>query len=281
VDGGSRRGGRSGELRTVVMTAAILLLALLGVACTNGAVGPVEPAGDDPAVDEPTGDPADDGEGAAADDADDEPTTDQPAGGERPSAEDRPGDRSDESDAPTFDWDDLDVEVALADGWMLRDCEGDAPLRCLHDPDGGVAGTIELLRFPEDDRLSGVTGAASAQAALGGLVTELDGWLAEDRAEGCPAHTVTSEPPAATKIDGAPAIVRRYEMRDPGGRVVESALAAYIVDGPDLVIVSVPANTPGTCLYDAELAELRPEQLDQLRPELIALIERGTIPTGL
>jgi hypothetical protein len=283
VDGGSRLGSRSDGLRTVVIAAAVLLVGLIGVAC-NGTDEPVEPAGDDPALDGPTGDPADDGADAAADGADDGPSPVQPTGGERPTTEGRPGDdpgAPDAPEAPTFDWDDLDMEEALVDGWVLRDCEGDAPLRCLYDPDGSVAGTIELLRFPQDDRLQGATTDAAAHAALDGLVTEFDEWLAADRAEGCPGHTVTSEPPQTAAIDGAPAVVRSYGMRDPDGRVVESSLAAYLVDGADLVIISIPASTPGTCLFEAELSELQPEQLDLLRPALIALIERGTVPGGL
>lgn len=44
----------------------------------------------------------------------------------------------DERPPPTHDWDDLDLVVDLSDGWQVRDCGGDAPVRCLHDPEGSA-----------------------------------------------------------------------------------------------------------------------------------------------
>jgi hypothetical protein len=180
-------------------------------------------------------------------------------------------------DVPTFDWSDLDAEAALADGWLLRDCDGDAPLRCLHGPDGQVRGTVELLRFPDDDRLDG---EGDAIAELQTIVAELETWLAEDRAEGCPGHTLTLDPRIVTAVAGAPAVVRGHALRDADGLVVERSLVVYVADGGDLVLVVVNATDPGGCGHQGELIELTPDELDLLRTDLVALVERGTIPTG-
>jgi hypothetical protein len=181
---------------------------------------------------------------------------------------------------PRFDWGDLDLEVALSDGWSLRDCEGDAPLRCLHGPDGSVGGTIELLRFEQHDGLLGAYDLDRAGAALLDLVSDFEAWLTQDRSTGCPHHTVEFEPSEPVTIDGAPAVIRGHRLLSPQGEVVERSLVAYIADGGDLALVTVNATAPGGCTHVEELDELSPTEFDHLHTQLRLLMADGSVPLG-
>jgi hypothetical protein len=240
--------------RSVRILAGVLTTILLA-SCVPGEA---DPAADEPPA-APTADPAPDG-GEDDDDGDDGVV------GERP--------------RPTHDWDDLELEVALPGGWRLRDCDGDAPLRCLHGPDGSVRGVIELLRFEGHDGLRGAYDVDRATAALQELVAEFDAWLIGDRDTGCPQHTVELEPTELVSIDGVPAVIRGHRVLAPQGDPVERSLVAYIADGGDLVLVSIIATAPGGCTHADELDELTPLELDHLHAELRTLILHGSIPQG-
>jgi hypothetical protein len=220
--------------------------------------------------------------GCAAHEADravDEPAT-EPIADPDPDGSDSDGGFVDEPRAPTHDWDDLQAEVALAGGWQLRDCAGDAPLRCLHNPDGSVRGTIEVLRFEEHDGLVGAYDVDRASAALDDLVDDFEVWLIDDRAAGCPQHTVELEPSEPASIDGAPAIIRGHRVLTHQGEAIERSLVAYIADGGDLVLVTVNATAPGGCTHVAELDELTPAEFDHLQEDLRRLLVYGSVPRG-
>lgn len=175
---------------------------------------------------------------------------------------------------PIVDWGDPAVSVALENGWTLRDCEGDAPLRCFHAPDGTLAGTLEFDRM--EGRLREAPG--SGEAALRAIVAEFASWLVEDRSVGCPGHVTTVAPVELLSVDGRPALIRSHTLEDAGGGVTEQILAVYVADGDDLVLVSVTATEPGSCTASPELIELTPRQLAELAPTVLALIESSALP---
>lgn len=241
---------RSRLATATALTALVVVIGLAG--CAVEPIVPDTPADPGPA---PVGDP--------------DPDTGQDA-----------GDGVVAEPGPLHDWDDLEVEVDLHDGWRLRDCEGDAPLRCLHGPDGALRGVVELIRFPEHDGLQGAYDAEGAAAALDELVAEFDGWLVADRGEGCPGHVVSADAPAQVTVAGAPAVIRGHVLVSPEGEAVEGSLVTYIADGGDLVLISIMATAPGACSHVAELSELAPAELEALRTDLIALMVGGSIPQG-
>jgi hypothetical protein len=233
---------------------------LLVVFLTTTMLASCVPNGGDSAVDEPLTAPAADPDPDGGNDSDGGVV------GERP--------------PPVHDWDDLELEVALSGGWWLRDCQGDAPLRCLHGPDGSVRGVIELLRFEEHEGLLGAYDVDRASAALQEMVTGFETWLIDDRGGACPQHTVELEPPELVSIGGVPAVIRGHRVVAPDRDPVERSLVAYIADGGDLVLVTVIATAPGGCTHVGEFDELAPNELDQLHTELRALMLHGSIPRG-
>jgi hypothetical protein len=245
-----------GSARILAGSLAMILLASC-VPNEGGLVTDEPPTA--PAVDEPLTAPAGDPAPGGGD-------PDEGAVGERP--------------LPTHDWDDLEREVSLSGGWRLRDCDGDAPLRCLHGPDGSVRGVIELLRIEEHDGLVGTYDVDRASAALQELADGFDAWLIDDRGAACPHHEVELDPMESTSVDGVPAVIRGHRVLAPQGGPVESSLVAYIADGGDLVLVTVIATAPGGCTHVEEIDELTPLELDHLDAELRHLIRHGSIPQG-
>jgi hypothetical protein len=238
-------------------TRAVCLLLLLGVltGCVAGAGdGPGEP------VAAPGGEPV-----AAPADRPERPVPAQPGLEETPPPA-----------GPVLDWDDPTGEADLGDGWMLVDCLGDAPLWCF-ELDGELRGSREFGRLPDDDRLTGAEHDEGRREALRALVRDFGEWLTEDRALGCPGHTVELAAIRDVTVAGAPGVVRVHTMRDGSGTVVESSLAVHVADGADHVLFSVNANEEDACVATETALELRPAELDALAERIVDLIRRGPL----
>lgn len=180
---------------------------------------------------------------------------------------------------PVLDWDDPTGAVSLGDGWMLRDCEGDAPLWCF-ERHGEVHGSLEYGRVRDDQRLQGAQDEAARRAALHALVADFGEWLTEDRSIGCPGHTVEMAPVVDVTVAGAPGVVRAHAMRDGSGTVVERSLAVHVADGSDHVLFTVNANAPDACVATETALELHPDELDDLAERIIDLIRQGPLTTS-
>lgn len=187
----------------------------------------------------------------------------------------RPGSPDDATSTPrTYDWNDTGAVVEVIDGWTLRDCDGDAPVRCLHAPDGPIRGTIELVTFPGD--LAAEDGAAAVREALHRRA-QLD-WLEADRQETCGLeHRVEVAPLEDTEVDGYPAVLRAFTTVAGDGAVVEAEVGLLIGTGEDLSVLTLAAAAPDGCMA-SDLALLTPAELELLRDPILTLLRASPLP---
>jgi hypothetical protein len=244
-----------GTVRTRVVACSLLLVGVLA--------GCVADAGDGP-VGEPVATPAGEPVATPVD------PSERPDPVEQDPAEARP------PAGPVLDWDDPTGEASLGDGWMLIDCLGDAPLWCF-EHGGELRGTLEFGRRPDDERLADAVDDEDRYEALHALVLDFGAWLTEDRAVGCPGHTVELAAAREVTVAGAPGVVRAHTMRDGSGTVVESSLAVHVADGADHVLFTVNANEEDACVASEAALELRPAELEVLAERIVDLIRRGPL----
>jgi hypothetical protein len=162
---------------------------------------------------------------------------------------------------PAFDWS-RPRPVDLGGGWLIEDCEGDAPLFCVRR-DGEIVGSLEALRFD----LEGKTPQQQADAFLE--------TFRGDRTQTCPAHTFTAEQAIdVTTADGA--AIRYGFTLSTGNDVVERVVQfAGERDGKH-VVIAANAVDEGGCL--AREGEFATANLIAFEPRLDALIRASGLP---
>lgn len=178
------------------------------------------------------------------------------------------------------DWD-APSPTALPGGWVVRDCEGDAPLLCLVR-DGEVVGAAEVTAFPVET-LPGVARALAADGPIAALQVHarefLDAFRA-DRAAGCGAdYAYAPDEPLAFTAAGDPAVKTAFSGGAPGGPPTERVLRWVGLRDGMLVAVGLHATDEGACT-PGEGDELTTDQLAELEPALDALAAASPLPRG-
>lgn len=170
------------------------------------------------------------------------------------------------------------AEVALPNGWTVRDCEGDRPHVCVYD---GTAflGDIELVAgYPLDP--DGDKGTPRA-VALAWARRMIDDFRA-DRARGCAAFTFAPLEVSEATVGGRPGARGGFTLADSGGRVVEHVINHYVVVDGRMTIVNADAYAAtGGCLPPAEDSpSFAPEHLRELDQGILARIVAGSPVTA-
>jgi hypothetical protein len=177
---------------------------------------------------------------------------------------------------PVIDWADLEP-VDLGDGWIVRDCDGDAPLLCF-DRNGEFVGLIELNTFPVPAELAGVGSEDELVAAMRTWATDnLDGVVA-DRSEGCGAdYEVEVEAPVEQTVAGNNGV--RYGFRGiEGGAMTEYVISYATVADDQLWIVVADGAADGGCMGSDELDLFDPAVLETLVPLLDRVVAGMVLP---
>lgn len=168
-------------------------------------------------------------------------------------------------DMPTdFDWW-HPTEVDLGGGWVLQACGGDDPNLCFDHPDGG-GGFVGLFRFD-----------APADFDLNAHAARFVEDFRNDRKAGCgPEYRVEAEPIDALDLPDGPA--RRYGFT--GGSAnspdTERTIQWAGLRGTSLVIVTLSAYDPGSCV--PAIGEATLEEQSAVLPGVHALILAAGLP---
>jgi hypothetical protein len=161
-------------------------------------------------------------------------------------------------------------ELALPNGWIVRDCEGERLTTCVYDGEVFL-GDIELAPgYPLDDDQA----AQEPQELLRTWARDFLEDLAEDRADGCPAFTYTADEVVDATVGGQPGTRASFTLTDDTGRVVERVINHYTLHNGMLTLVNTDAYVEeGGCLGPSEFdPSFTPESLADLEPYLDRLV---------
>lgn len=163
-----------------------------------------------------------------------------------------------------FDWW-APAEVDLGGGWVLRACEGEDANLCFEHAESG-GGFVGLFRFD-----------APADFDLNAHAARFVEDFRTDRKAGCgPEYKVEAEPIEALELPDGPA--RRYGFT---GRAANSAPTERTIQwagvrGTSLVIVTLSAYDPGSCV--PAIGEATLEEQSAVLPGVHALIQAAGLP---
>lgn len=175
------------------------------------------------------------------------------------------------------EWSDT-TEVALPNGWTVRDCEGSRTHVCVHDG-AEFLGDIELLAGyplgPEDD-------AGDPEAVAATWAQRMIDEFRADRAKGCPAFTFTPLAVTRLTVGGQPGARGGFTLSDERGRVVEHIINHYApVDGHMTIINTDAYVTSGGCLPPADDSpSFAPDDLADLDRGILDRIAAGSPVTA-
>lgn len=177
-------------------------------------------------------------------------------------------------------WTDHDAIATLPESWTVARCEGDAPLLCVRDPEGAVAGTLELLSFPgaaaEGDAIT--AGSPPSQVFAADVAGYVETFVT-DRAVGCgDGYRVDASPAVNVAIGDLPAVRFGYTAQDATGTHVETQVQWRTAVGDTVHVVALSAYAPGSCMFSDEFPELVPAILDHIAPALFAAVEAMPLP---
>ena len=164
------------------------------------------------------------------------------------------------------DWSDT-ADVALPNGWTVRDCEGDRTHVCIYEGTEFL-GDIELLAgYPLEPAEDAGNPAALAETWARRMIED----FRADRARGCPAFTFTPLDVTATTVGGQPGARGGFKLTDQDGKVVEQVINHYVLVGKSMTILNTDAYAQsGGCLPPAE-------DSPSFIPEDLAELDRGSI----
>lgn len=179
-------------------------------------------------------------------------------------------------DPITVEWTDT-TEVALPNGWAVRDCDGDRPHVCVYDGDTFLGDIEALAGYPLDP--DDVTAEPRA-VALAWARRMIDDFRA-DRSVGCAAFTFTPLEITHSSVGGQPGARGGFTLADDSGRVVEHVINHYVVIEGRMTIINTDAYaTTGGCLPPAEESpSFTPEHLAELDNGILDRIVTGS-PVG-
>ena len=183
--------------------------------------------------------------------------------------------------AARVDWADP-TSTALAGGWTLGPCDGDAPLVCF-SYGGQVQGSAELTEFPVDS-LPGVRDALAAgrseAEALEVHAREYLESFRSDRLQGCGAtYAFDADEPVAMTAAGTPAVKTAFSGGAQAAAPTERVVRWVAIREGRLVSLGLHATDEGACT-PGEGAELSTAQLAELEPQLDRLVEASPLPAG-
>lgn len=167
-------------------------------------------------------------------------------------------------------------ELALPNGWTVRDCDGDRTQVCVHDG-GGLLGDIELLTgYPLDADQQ----AQEPTTVLDELAESFLAHFREDRATGCPDFTFVADDVQPVTVGGQPGARASFSLVDGDGRVVERVVNHFTLRDDTYAIVNTDAYVEtGGCLGPSETdPSFSPEELASLEDHLDRLVADTPLP---
>lgn len=193
-----------------------------------------------------------------------------------PPAAPSPGGEPTETPSPSPTERDLAVrwtgafELALPNGWTVRDCEGDRTHVCVHDG-GGLLGDVELLTgYPLDEAQKEREPATVLDQLAEGFLTH----FREDRAAGCPDFAFVADDVQEVTVGGQPGARASFSLVDGDGRTVERVVNHFTLHGDGYAIVNTDAYVEtGGCLGPSEYdPSFSPEDLASLEEHLDRIV---------
>lgn len=181
------------------------------------------------------------------------------------------------SEAVVIDWNDAEGITTFANGWTVRDCEGDAPLLCVYDGDEWL-GILEAASSPLDNELAALLDAEGPAAALAHHVESYHATFAVDRENRCgPGYGYTALDTVEATLAGHPALRFGFAGTRDGVEVERNLSYVSIFDG-QLKLITATANDPDSCVYSDEFRELTPAALREFETHLDALAAGSRLP---
>jgi hypothetical protein len=191
-------------------------------------------------------------------------------GGRSPETSPTPTSQPTDSPVPTvtIDWSARPADpIALAGGFSVRGCQGEAPFLCVLRA-GEEVGLVEYFNFP-----------ASPGTTVDALIEDDYRSFTEDREGTCPPEfEVKTEEPAGAEVGGKEGRRSGYSVVDGDGRTVERYVKYWSVEGEQVHLVSAEAQEEGTC-SPGEGAEFRDAVLADFEPSFAAIAEGSRFPS--
>jgi hypothetical protein len=169
--------------------------------------------------------------------------------------------------------------VDLADGWRVRDCEGDAPLLCI-ELDGDVVGTLSLDSYPLTAEMAAADDETALAEALRAFADSRAVGIADDRVAGCGGgYRFRAEPVVDVTMAGHPGV--RYGFRGTeDGVLTEYVLSYATVEAGQIWIVVADGAADGGCMGDVELDLFDPVVLERFAPTLDRIVAGTPLPVA-
>ncbi len=179
--------------------------------------------------------------------------------------------------AEAVDWSDPTKPVVLDGGWIVRACEGDAPLLCVERA-GATVGLVEANAYPVAS-FDTLDPAGEADANLRALAAGFVVALKSDRVAGCGADYGFDpmEPEPFTLAD-RPGLTYGFTGTLADGQPSELNLQYATVVGDQVVAITAAAYDEGGCPGRDGLASFDSATLAEFRPMLEAVLARSPLP---
>lgn len=150
--------------------------------------------------------------------------------------------------------------VELPNGWLLRHCEGDAPILCIEEGDTTI-GAVRLSAYPAEPGLD-----------LAAHVEDLYDSLSAERAEICgPDYVVLPEPARLLQLDGDPAVRFAYTATR-GGAPTERFIGVIVAAADARYSVVAEAYSEDACVAVDEVV-FSPTDLDTFEAWFLDIVE--------
>lgn len=177
------------------------------------------------------------------------------------------------------DWTDPSRAVEVGSGWVVRACQGDAPLLCV-ERDGQVAGLVEATTFPTAS-FDDFDPTASEVESITAIAERFLSDLTADRAIGCGEdYRFEPQSPQPFVLAGLPGVSYGFSGTMPDGTPSELILRYATIVGDHLVSVGADAYDDHGCLPDDEIPSFDSAGLRELRPHLEELLHQSPLPLG-
>lgn len=176
-----------------------------------------------------------------------------------------------------LDWTNPELAVELGDGWMIRACEGEAPMLCA-EHDGVAEGLVTAVKYPISS-FDFIDPSSDVDAQLRAIAADYLTSFEADRTAGCGADYVF-EPidPRSFALGGNPGMTYGFVGTTAAGAPSESHRQyATILDG-NLFLVVASAYEEGQCPGVGAELSFTTEELEQILPRLEELLEASPLP---
>ncbi|HJR87689.1 MAG TPA: hypothetical protein VJ930_08555 [Acidimicrobiia bacterium] len=175
------------------------------------------------------------------------------------------------------DWEDPAKVAELDGGWVVRACEGEAPLLCV-ERSGQTVGVVEAMSFPIasfDDLDPNGDPRENLELFAAGFVAA----IGSDRELGCGAdYGFDPLPVKDFVLGGTPGVSFGFVGSMPDGEPSELNLQYATIVGEEILSIVATAYDEGGCPGRDDLSSFDTATLSEFRPRLEEVLHESPLP---